>query len=79
MSLMKKIFRKYKFGNKRIVYFLGMQFPFYKKKKWDENFFKNLPESKYPEVLEKLYERSIGHPLDLNNPQTYTEDRKSVV
>ena len=68
-----KIFRKYKFGNKRVIYFLGMQFAFHKKKKWDETFFKNLPESKYPEVLEKLYERSIGHAMDIYHPKTYTE------
>lgn len=73
MSLFKKIFRKYKFGNKRVIYFLGMQFSFWKHKKWDETFFKNLPESQYPEILEKLYERSIGHPMDIYNPKTYTE------
>lgn len=34
---------------------------------------KKVPDDKYPEILGKLYEERIGHKLDWNNVQTYTE------
>lgn len=78
MKLLKKLFRKYKFGNKRVYYCCGFQFSRFKRKNFDETYFNNLLETEYPKVLAKLYERSIRHPLDWNNLQTYTEKMQWV-
>lgn len=44
-----------------------------KKRIKDIENFKKIPASEYPKILEKEYYESIGHPLDWNNLQTYTE------
>lgn len=68
-----KIYRKKKIGTYKVYTILGFNFCKKIKKKYDENFCRNLKPQDYEKVLSQHYEKRMGHPLDLSNPQTLTE------